>query len=161
MATKTCPSCDAEVPTSAARCKECFHDFTEKPRRSSGPLLLLLGTLTLMAVIGAATLGVIFLRPLEERILVDESSQAVIFTTKYRSGAETERIDWSDITSLEHLTTAGGDFQIVAITLDGGRHVIMSSDGRPIRSDAEHYAKLMDKPLHMVDRSGGFGRAEE
>jgi dihydropyrimidinase len=39
VATKTCPSCDAEVPAAALRCKYCFHDFTEAPPNSLAEFL--------------------------------------------------------------------------------------------------------------------------
>jgi len=43
--TKTCPSCGAEVPSSAFRCKDCFHDFNAQKGRNWGPIMLL-GTVT-------------------------------------------------------------------------------------------------------------------
>ena len=40
---KTCPSCGADVPESATRCKSCFHDFAADAvptSRKVGPILL-------------------------------------------------------------------------------------------------------------------------
>ena len=49
---------DADVPAAAARCKHCFHDFTEAPPKSKASGLVgFLGLLALMAVIGAGTMG--------------------------------------------------------------------------------------------------------
>ena len=48
MSTKTCPSCGADVPEAAPRCKHCFHDFTEVPQRSSSGLMGLLVELNRM-----------------------------------------------------------------------------------------------------------------
>jgi len=156
VATKICPECGAEVPTSAARCKECFHDFGEQRRPRAGPIVLL-GAFAAMSLIAALTFWYISLRPLDQRILVDESTQAVIFTTHYRSGPRTDRLEWDDIASLEHLTTQGGKHRIVAMTLSGDRVVIQYSNDRPLRSDAEHYAQVMDKPLQFIDNTTGFG----
>lgn len=155
MATKTCPDCGAEVPTSATRCKECFHDFNEQRPTKSGPLILL-AALAVMSILGALTFWIVSMRPLSQQILVDESTQAVIFTTNYRSGAVTDRLDWKDIASLEHVTTASGHFKIVAIKTNGDRVTIQKSPDRALTSDAEHYAKVMDKPLNIVDNTRGF-----
>ena len=83
MSTKDCPSCGAEVPASATRCKECFHDFTEDGRRGFsflGPLIAL-GALAGMALIGALVLLVIFMQPVEHHTLVDESTRSIVWTT--------------------------------------------------------------------------------
>lgn len=160
MATKSCPDCGAEVPASAARCKECFHDFSESKPSKTGPIVLL-AALAAMSILGALTFWVISMRPLEERILVDESTEAVIFTTHYRSGPETERLDWGDIASLEHVTTQGGKHRIVAITTTGDRRVIQASEERPLRSDAEHYAEVMQKPLGIVDETRGYHKMSD
>jgi hypothetical protein len=157
LATKICPECGAEVPAAAARCKECFHDFGERRRPRTGPIVLL-GALAAMSVLAALTFWYISLRPLDQRILVDESTQSVVFTTHYRSGPRTKRLDWNDIVSLEHLTTQGGKHRIIAITTSGDRVVIQYSNDRPLTSDAEHYAEVMDKPLQFVDKSTGFGK---
>ena len=39
---KTCPSCSAEVPFEASRCKHCFHDFSEAQVKKSNPMVALL-----------------------------------------------------------------------------------------------------------------------
>lgn len=160
MATKTCPDCGTEVPASAARCKECFHDFNEQRTPRAGPIVLL-AALAAMSILGALTFWIISMRPLEQRILVDESTQAVIFTTHYRSGPVTDRLDWADIASLEHVTTGAGHFKIVAVTLDGQEVVIQQSAERSLTSDAEHYAKVMGKPLTIIDNTRGFHKMSD
>ncbi len=158
MATKICPDCGAEVPTSAARCKECFHDFNEQRPSRAGPLVLL-AALAAMSILGALTLWIVSMRPLDQRILVDESTHAVIFTTQYRTGPVTDRLDWVDILTLEHVVTASGRFEIVAVTNKGERVVIQRSSDRPLHSDAEHYAKVMGKPLQLTDKTRGFHKS--
>ena len=49
-----------------------------------------------------------------------------------------------------------GNFQVIAIKLDGSVKVIQESVDRPLRSDAEHYAAVMEKPYENVDNTKGF-----
>lgn len=160
MSTKTCPSCQTDVPLAAARCKECFHDFTEIPPKKSGPLVLL-GALAAMAVLGGLAFFVIAQRPLDKRILVDQQTESVIWTTTYRTGPQTTRLKWADVLKLEHVTSATGNHEIVAVAVDGDRHVIEASTKGSLRGNAEHYAKLMDKPLDLIDNTRGFGKSKD
>jgi len=159
-ATKTCPSCAAEVPVSADRCKECFHDFTEPPRRNLGPIALL-GAFAAMAVFGALTFWYLSSRPLDTHILVNDGTRSIEWVTQYRSGPRTERLRWDDISRLEHVTLPNGDFEIAAITTTGDRVVFEESAERPLKMTAEHYAALMDKPLDDVDKTRGFHKLRE
>lgn len=158
MSTKTCPSCDAEVPLAATRCKECFHDFTETPPKKAGPLVLL-GAIAAMMVIGAVTFYVIGLRPLDQRILVDQETESIVWTTTYRSGVETDRVYWKDVIKLEHVTSSAGTHEIVAVTVDGDRRTVEVSDEGSLRGTAEVYAQLMDKPLDLIDNTRGFHKS--
>ncbi len=161
MSTKECPSCGVDVPASASRCKECFHDFTEEPPRRSwaGPLMLL-ASLAGMAVVGALTLLFIVSAPVEERILVDEDTQSVVWTRKFRTGVETDRLKFADIVKLEYVIKSSGGFEVAALTVDGGRRVIQE-DRRPLRSEAAQYSELMQKPLEEVDKTRGFHKMGE
>jgi len=151
MSTKECPSCGAEVPAAATRCKECFHDFTAEPPKGRGLLVALavLASVAAMAVVGSVVLFVVFMQPVEERILVDEDTQSVVWTTKYRTGIETDRLMFTDIVKLEH-HGRGDVFQVVAVTTDGERKVI-HEDHRPLDTEARYYARLMNKPLEEPD----------
>lgn len=149
---KECPACGAEVPTSATRCKECFHDFTEqsaKPYTMFFVPLLVLGSIATLAIVGAAIMLVMFNQPLEEHILVDEGTRSVIWTTKYWTGIETDRLMFDQIVKVEH-TGRGGTFEVVAITADGDRKVVEKGE-HPLDSEGRHYAKLMEKPFEDVD----------
>lgn len=162
MSTKDCPSCGTVVPVSAARCKECFHDFTEddpQKNSSSGPLVLL-ATLAAMAVVGGLTFWWIASQPVDGRILVDQESQSVVWTQKYRDRVETDRLPFADIVKLEYVLRATGGFEIVAITTAGERRII-EEDSRPLRTEATHYAQVMDKPLEEVDNTRGFHTLSE
>ncbi|MBT3217837.1 MAG: hypothetical protein HN348_01990 [Proteobacteria bacterium] len=155
MSTKECPSCHAEVPVEADRCKDCFHDFTEIPPKRSGGPLFLLGSFALMAVVGAAVLFYIVSIPVETKILVDEGTQSVVWTTKYRTRVSTDRLSWDQVGKLEYIISQTGGYSVVAVTLDGDRRVIRA-DTRPLKSDADQYSKLMEKPLEIVDNTRGF-----
>ena len=65
---KECPSCGTMVPVSASRCKECFHDFDEAPKQSSGGPIFLLGSVALMAVVAAGVFYWITATPIEEKM---------------------------------------------------------------------------------------------
>jgi hypothetical protein len=151
MSSKECPSCGAEVPEAATRCKECFHDFSAEPAKAMGYTapLVVLGSVAAMAVVGSIVLFTIFLQPVEEHIFVDGETQSVIWTTKYRTGIETERLMFDRVVKLEHVGK-GDTFQVIAVTTDGERKII-HEDHESLDSEARHYAKLMDKPLEEPD----------
>ncbi len=157
MASKDCPSCGAVVPVEAARCKHCFHDFTEKPKKKSGPLVLL-GFLAAMAVVGSGTLWYVYTQRAQERIVVDEETQSIVITRKTASATDTERIAFGNIEKIEHVM--GGEksmFEVVAVTLDGKRYIIKRSDDSPLVGHAEHIASVVDKPMVPVKNVRGFG----
>ena len=151
MSSKECPSCGAEVPSAATRCKECFHDFSAEPKKGMGLVgpLIVLGSIAAMAVVGSVVLFLVFMQPVEERIFVDGETRSVVWTTKYRTGIETDRLMFDQVVKLEH-TGHGDVFQVVAITTDGERKVI-HEDHRPLDVEARNYARLMDKPLEEPD----------
>ena len=157
---KDCPSCGAEVPQSAARCKECFHDFNaEPPKRTGGPIFLL-AAVAAMAVVGSITLWFVVSQPVEQLIHVDQESESIVWTSRYRGGTETDRLKWLDIAKIEYVIKQSGDFDVIAVTLTGDRKVIQT-DTAPLQSEASQYATLMDKPLDVVDNTRGFHKLEE
>ena len=156
---KDCPSCGLSVPKTASRCKDCFHDFEEAPTRANGgPIFLLIATAT-MALLGSGTLLYVTSYPIEERILVDQETQSVIWTRQYRTGIDTNRVRWTEIAKLEYVVSPNSN-EIVAVGNDGGRHVIQESTNA-LRSEASRYAELMDKPLEQVDNTHGFRKLED
>ncbi len=157
---KDCPSCGAEVPTSATRCKECFHDFNAAPPKRSGGPIFLLAAFAAMAVVGSLVLWFVVSQPVEQLIHVDQESESIVWTSRYRSGIETDRLKWVDIAKIEYVIKQTGDFDVVAVTLTGERHIIQTDTG-PLQSEAAQYAELMDKPLEIVDNTRGFHKLEE
>jgi hypothetical protein len=160
MKMKTCPSCDTDVPVAASKCKHCFHDFNDVPVKSNGILPILAGLAT-MALIGAGTLYWIISMPVEQKILMDQETQSVIWTTKYRGDkVSTERLEWSKIGKLEYIITSSGTHRIEAVTTTGERKVI-EEDTAPLKKTAERYAALTQKPLEFVDDTVGFRKLAE
>ena len=54
----------------------------------------------------------------------------------------------------------GGDeamFEVVAVTLTGGRYTVQQSNDAPLSGSAEHIASVIGKPLVQVKNVKGFG----
>lgn len=156
-AMKDCPSCGEEVPASAKRCKSCFHDFDDDaPKKTNwaGPMALLVSAAA-MVLVALLTLGWIVTRPQEQRVLVDEGSQSIIWTATYVTGPTTDRLDFSDVSRVEYVAWASGGYEIAAVTNDGGRKIIQESSS-PIAGEAKKYAEIMERPLQEIDHTRGF-----
>ena len=155
----TCPSCGTDAPAVAHTCKECFHDFdadrSAQPKGSS-PLVLLVAIAGIALVVAGAVYTA-SQRPVDARVLVDDTSQSVKWVTLYEGGRrEVDNLLFSDIAKLQHVTTSNGNQQVVAVTLDGDRKIIDANPNASLRNTAETYAELMDKPLEFVDETTGF-----
>jgi hypothetical protein len=152
---KDCPACGASVPKSANRCKDCFHDFDEDVgKRKDGPIFLL-GAFAIMAIIGAGVLWYVAGNPVEERILVDEQTRSIIWTRVYNGNRlETERLMWTDVAKLEYVVLSAG-YEINAVAMAGERHIIQESP-TSLKSEADRYSQMMEKPLDIVDNTRGF-----
>ena len=149
MATKSCPSCMADVPVEAFRCKHCFHDFNATPKKSGGPLVLL-GFLAAMLAVGGGVMAWIHENRSQETSLVDDETKSIIFTRKSASGVETERIPFDSVKQVEYVI--GGSnamFEIVAVTTDDRRYSIKYSE-KQIKGDAVMISRLMKKDLVEV-----------
>lgn len=158
MATKTCPSCAAEVPVAASRCKYCFHDFTEAPPKKKSGLVGLALLLAAMAIFGAGTLGYIFYFQAAERTVVDQETKSIVITRTTATNTSTERVPFDRVTKVEHVM--GGEkatFEVVAVTGDGSRYIIKQSDEKPLQGDAEHIASVIGKPMEEVRNIKTFG----
>lgn len=152
--TKTCPSCGADVPTVAKRCRECFHDFRAKKEGIPwlNALLILAGVLGLMAVLGAATLGSITSFPLDQKIQVHQETNYIITTTQYVSGVRTDRVPFNQIKSIEHVIVGNGNFEIRAHK-QGGGYLLLARSKKSRKNDAQTFADVMGKPFDETDNS--------
>ncbi len=157
MATKTCPSCQEEVPTAAPRCKHCFHDFTEAPPKKSGGPIALLGMLAVMALIAAGVFWLKGQRPGAESVMVDAETSSITFVTKYKDRTETDRVQFSEVANVEYAIGGSSQYEIAVVTLSGERWVLESSESKPLNGQAEHYAAVIDKPLVEKNEVRGFG----
>ena len=137
MLTKECPSCLADVPTTAFRCKHCFHDFNVKPSNKSGGIAVL-WSVTIMSVIGAVSMALVVQKSLEAQYFVDKSTENIhAITTTMTGGTESSTIPFADIESIEFVT--GGDemfYEVFATTTDDERLMLQSSDERNLRAFA-------------------------
>lgn len=152
---KDCPSCGAEVPSVAYRCKECFQDFRKEKKANNGPIVFL-GMLAVMSIIGAITLGLIVSFPTSENILVDEESKSIIFTRQYTVGSpQTERLPFSNVSTMEHVIESNGSYSVVAILNDGSR-LSLATAKRSQKSATQKYAGMMSKPWRESDQTASF-----
>ena len=124
MATKSCPSCIAEVPVEAFRCKHCFHDFNTAPKKSNNGLLVLLAFFAVMLAGGGGVMAYIFETRAMETSLVDKETQSIIITRKSATTVETERILFADVKHIEYITGgSNATFEIVAVTNADKRYI--------------------------------------
>ncbi len=154
---KTCPSCNADVPVEASRCKHCFHDFSEVPKKKGNPMVALLGFILLLCVVGGGTFYFIGQRSASERTVVDPETQSIVFTKKFADHTETNRVAFSEIAKIEHIF--GGPhatFEVVAVGNDGTRYTIKESNDTTLAGDAEQMASIMKKPLEDIRKLQGF-----
>jgi hypothetical protein len=156
--TKTCPSCGAEIPISAARCKHCFHDLAEGPPKRTGGLLLLLCTIAAMVCVGAGVMYfVVHKQAVKRNVVIDEESTSVIWTTTSSQGTSTERLLFSEIKEIE--SVIGGKratWEVYAITSEGDRRLLNASDQGNLQGYAEHLAAVMGKPVVEIRNSKDF-----
>ena len=157
MKTKECPACHETVPSSASRCKHCWHDFTEVPKSSGlmAGLVMMLVSMAGMAVVGSLVLLWLVAQPIDERILVDADTESVIWTTRYRTHTDTERLRYSDVAQVEHVTLRTGGCEIRLKRTDGSYKVLQEA-ASSLGSEARVYAEKMGKPFQMIDNTGGF-----
>lgn len=157
MQTKTCPSCGAEVPAAASRCRECLHDFDEPVRKAGGGAMPLLIAVAAMAIVGAATFWYLSQQPTDQRILVDEESHTIQWVTRYQDGKlSTDRLPFSDVEKVVYVVTSTGSHEIYAVTRTGERKLIQQHPDRNLQLDAQNYADVMDKPMEVEDKTFGF-----
>lgn len=156
---KVCPSCGAEVPKVAKRCKDCFHDFVEKPGGASmlwaGPIALLTA-LAGMVVVANITLLWIVSRPQDQHIQVDQDSRSIVWTRTYVTGTTSDRMLFDEILKIEYVLHSSGGYEIAAVDKQGNRKIVQASDS-PLAGEAQTYARVIGKELVTIDNTRGFG----
>ena len=153
MIEKECPSCLADVPADALRCKHCFHDFNYVPKRKSGGMALL-WSLAVMSVIAAVSMALVVQRSLEAQYYVDWTTlQIHAITTTMTGGTVSSTIPFDDVHSIEFVT--GGDekfYEVYAITNEEQRMILLASDEVNLRTFAtDTQARIDARTTHDVD----------
>ena len=158
MVTKTCPSCGADVPTVAARCKHCFYDFSAEgaAAKKSGGFVGLLGFVFLLLLGGVGVSAWLYNGQQAEKVIIDQESKSIVFTRTSAGGTETERLPFERIGKIQH-TIGEGDklYEVVALGTDGQRWVIKESDEDNLSGDAGRIARIMGKPMEEIDNTPG------
>jgi ribosomal protein L40E len=158
MEMKECPSCGAEVPAVASRCKHCFHDFNEVPVKKSSNLIGLLILLVALGTIGAGTFSYLYYFNAAEKIVVDAETRSIVITRTSAKGTSSERVNFDEIQKVEYVMGGkSATFEVVAITGSGSRYIIQSSGDKPLKGHAEHIAHVIDKPLVEIRNISTFG----
>jgi ribosomal protein L40E len=149
MKMKDCPSCGATVPKIARLCKHCFYDFQAVPKKKSNNLVGFLVLLIVLGGLGAGTFSYIYNTNAAEKIIINEETQALVFTRTSASGTTTQVVNFEDVSKLEYVKAAG-KFEIVAVATDDSRHTIKVSE-KPLEGYAEHIANVIDRPMVVID----------
>ena len=152
-ATHPCPQCGTFVPTTAQRCKECFHDFRAAPKSSQGISVMLpfLAVVALMSVMGAGAVAWMTSFPIHEKALVDGTTRQIQWVKEFKDGhLETDQVAFDQITKIEYRSQPG-DFAVVAVLANGERRDIVHSLNQPMQNQTEQYAEILKKPLEILD----------
>ena len=164
MKMKTCPSCGEDIPTSAFRCKHCWHDFDAQPTSSmAAPILALCGAAAFLSVALAVVLGIMTTFPSDQRVTVSQETQAVVFTSQGSWGLSTDTLAFSDIDELRHVVTNSGRYQIVARLKSGSDRVLLDEE-RSLKSTTASWASAMDvkwREDNQARAALGFKEAQE
>ena len=160
MSKKSCPSCGAEVPSAATRCKHCFHEFGADeglPKKSSG-LVLLLGTIAAMVCVGAAAMYyVVNHQAVKRNVVIDQETASVVWTRTSSQGTETDRLPFADIKEIEFVI--GGKratWEVYAVTQGGSKKLLHQSDEGSLEGYADHISHVMEKELVEVRNMKNF-----
>ena len=129
MSTKECPSCMADVPSAALRCKHCFHDFTVQVSRRPGPMIML-WSLAIMSLLGAGIMAYIVHTSMSVRYVIEPTQQEIQVTrTTLTGGTETSKIPFDEVTEVEYIE--GGEsayYEVIAMTKDDERLLLRASE---------------------------------
>lgn len=159
MSKKSCPSCGAEVPSAASRCKHCFHEFgaEDGPKKSSG-LVLLLATVAAMVCVGAGIMWyVVNHQAVKRNVVIDQETASVIWTRTSSQGTETDRLPFSEIKEIE-LVIGGkkATWEVYAVRLNGEKTMLHQSSESTLEGYADHISHVMEKPLIEVRNMKNF-----
>lgn len=158
MATKTCPSCGADVPIVASRCKHCFFDFTADAAetKKSSAIVGLLGFIFVLLLIGAVTAGSLADSQRAEKVIIDQETKSIVYTRTSATGTETERVNFEQVQKVKHIV-GGKDalYEVIAVGTNGKEYRLKLSPDKNLSGDGEHIAKIMGKPFEEISTIPG------
>lgn len=161
MQTKTCPGCQEEVPTTAARCKSCFHDFNAVPEKKSSGLLTLLVLLSAMGVIGGGVFWWVSTRATECKVDISQERKSVTWVCQYVDGPRADRVVRFDNIQ-KVLYSAGGQGElayVVSICEKSGDCHLVDNSRRPLDGKAAQIASLVGVDVEKKkDEGRGLGQ---
>ncbi|MBN1335065.1 MAG: hypothetical protein JXB39_03795 [Deltaproteobacteria bacterium] len=162
METKICPSCGAEAPIVATRCKVCFHEFTDGRKRNTGFVVLVV-SLAVMAIVGAGVMYyVAFHQSVKQNVVVDEETQSVVWTTVRADGTDADRVSFDRIERVDFTIGGSSAMWEVAVILEGGeRRLLSASDEENLAGYAIQVARIIGKPLEENRKVRGFSKEWE
>lgn len=158
MATKSCPSCGADVPTTASRCKHCFYDFLSEgaEAKKNNAVIGLLGFILALLLIGLGVTRYLADYQKAEKVIIDEETKSIVYTRTSASGTETERVSFAQVQKVQHVI--GGDeamYAVVAVGGGGREYLLKLSTAESLAGDAAHMAAIMDKPYEEINHVPG------
>jgi hypothetical protein len=147
LSTKTCPNCNAEVPTVANLCKHCFHDFHMVVAKRKSPVFPILLFAAGTGIVTALTYGYVHTQHRTSRISVDAETESIVFTTTYASGTEVDRVYFKDVSNVEYvMNTRPRPFEVAIVTSHGDRFVYKQGED-PLDHVARTLGELIEKPV--------------
>ena len=154
MSTKVCPNCGAEVPQVANLCKHCFHDFKAVVAKRKSPLYSILLLALGCAIVSAIAFGYMQEQSKTFKISVDKETESIVFTTRYATRTEADRVLFKDVASIEYVrNTRPRPFEVAILTTKGDRYVYKQGDD-PLDFEAKQLAELTGRPFVERDASG-------
>lgn len=154
MSTKVCPNCGAEVPQIANLCKQCFHDFKAPVVKRKSPLFSVLLLALGCAIVSAIAFGYMQDQNKTFKISIDKETQSIVFTTRYATRTEADRVFFKDIASIEYVyNTHPRPFEVAVVTAKGDRYIYKQGD-TPMDDQARALGELTGRPVVDRDASG-------
>ena len=161
METKTCPSCSEDVPTAAARCKHCFHDFSAAPPKRPNPLLPLLLLIAACGIVGGGVYWWVSERATECKVDVDGEREAITWVCVYKNGPRADLVlPFSDIGKVSYAAGGQGEdtFVVSVCEKSGDCHVVENSR-KPLDGTAARIARLVGVEVDKKQaETGGLGK---
>ena len=147
-----CPNCGSNIPYYAFRCKHCFHDLQTSTKNRKTPVALFAGLFVLGLVAMQMTQYIAESRE-STNYVFDQESSAMLIMQKTKKGLNADRLPFTKINSIEHVT--GGEqamYEIWVSTGNGDRFLVNKSQS-PLTQQGQSTARLIGKKLTETNNS--------